>query len=94
MTREERHEKKPLTKKQVYEFAKIYVGSQMWFIDSGNLGDIDHLVSQSDKDRLVEQVTLQGQRILGNRPIKPSPDKILKYLGVKPVEDCIEKTKP
>ena len=69
-----------LTKKQIYEFAKIYIGSQMALIDGGGIGDADQ---NEDADRLVNEINRQGFKILGNRNVIADPKEILKHVTQK-----------
>ena len=64
-----------LTKKQVSDFARMYVGSQMMNIDGDNLGEIE--ASQEDKEKIVEAINRIGRTTLGNRPFLQSPKEIL-----------------
>ena len=66
-----------ITNKQAYEFAKIYIGSQMALIDSSNIGDAQYI---EDCQKLVSEINRQGYKILGNRELMVSPTEILKHL--------------
>lgn len=69
-----------LTKKQVYEFAKIYIGSQMALIDGSNIGDAEFNV---DADKLVAEINRQGNQILRNRDLMLDPGEILIHVTRK-----------
>ena len=71
---------KALTKKQIYEFAKIYIGTQMFFIDTGCIGDIGDNLSGEDCEKIVLEINTQGKKILGNRETILSPEEILKHI--------------
>ena len=64
-----------LTKKQVSDFARMYVGSQMMNIDGGTIGEIES--SQEYKEKIVEAINRIGITTLGNRPFLQSPKEIL-----------------
>lgn len=69
-----------LTKKQVYEFAKKYIGSQMALIDGGNIGGAE---SCDDAEKLVAEINRQGNQILGKRSLMLDPSEILKHVTQK-----------
>ena len=71
---------KKLTKKQIKEFARIYIGSQMVFIDGGCVSDIAKETIEADTTKLITEITEQGMSILRGRPILASPEEILEYV--------------
>lgn len=66
-----------LTKKQVYEFAKYYIGSQMAFIDGDNIGNLPDEIEVNECEKIVSEINSQGKKILGNREPILTPSEIL-----------------
>jgi len=71
---------KKLTKKQIKEFARIYIGSQMAFIDGGCVSDIAKEITDGDTTKIITEITEQGMSILRGRQILSSPEEILEYV--------------
>lgn len=71
---------KKLTKKQIKEFARIYIGSQMVFIDGGCVSDIDNKLIEGDTDKIITEITTQGMSILKGRQILDNPEEILEHV--------------
>ena len=67
----------PLTKKQIYEIAKMYIGSSMYMIDRGNVGDLE---THPQVGEIVGEINRQGRKILGKRPLIETPEQALKYI--------------
>lgn len=69
---------KKLTKKQIREFAKIYISSQMYLLDGNNLGEIE--VADGDGEKIIEEIHSQALKIGNGRSILFSPIQILNYI--------------
>ncbi len=60
---------KKLTKKQVYEFSRIYIGSYLVDTNKKHLHDLECRfgLDEDTLERIAEQIDIQGTRILGKR---------------------------
>ncbi len=72
-----------LTKKQKIAFARIYVGSQMFLIDGGNVQieyDLEDEDSHDNMTDIVDEINFLGLTILGKKPVLETSEAIFNHV--------------